>query len=203
MVFTFLPLTSKSWNDFVELFGDKGACGGCWCMTWRLKAADYNKQKGEANKKSMKELAGKTAPGILAYTAQKAVGWCAVAPRNEYIRLETSRILKPVDNREVWSISCFFIHKQFRKKGLSIQLLKAAVEFAILKGAEIVEGYPVEYKPPPPGVPKQSEGKERSSRRGLPDVFAWTGFSGIFLKAGFKEVKRRSESRPIMRYYKN
>jgi hypothetical protein len=186
MVFTFLPLTSKNWNDFVALFGDKGACGGCWCMTWRLRAADYKKQKGEGNKKSIKELAMKASPGILAYTGEKAVGWCAVAPRSEYSRLETSRILKAVDDKEVWSISCFFIHKQFRQMGLSIQLLKSAVDFAILKGAKIVEGYPID------------KGKGR-----IPDVFAWTGFSSIFIKAGFKEVERRSETRPIMRYFKN
>jgi N-acetylglutamate synthase-like GNAT family acetyltransferase len=185
MVFTFSPLTSTHWNDFVELFGDKGACGGCWCMTWRLKAAEYDKQKGEGNKKAMKELVRKVSPGIIAYTGGKVVGWCAVAPRSEYRRLETSRILKPVDNREVWSVSCFFIHKQYRQKGLSLQLLKATVDFAILKGAKIVEGYPVE------------NGKSK-----MPDVFAWTGFSSIFIKAGFKEVERRSESRPIMRYYK-
>jgi GNAT superfamily N-acetyltransferase len=186
MVFTFSPLTSNNWNDFVELFGDKGACGGCWCMTWRLKADDYNKQKGEANKKSMKELVRRKSPGILAYTGEKAVGWCAIAPRSDYVRLEKSRILKPVDDKEVWSVSCFFIHKQYRQKGLSIQLLKAAVDFAILKGAKIVEGYPVD----------KGKGK-------MPDLFAWTGFSSIFLNAGFKEVERRSESRPIMRYYKN
>jgi len=186
MAFTFSPLTSKNWNDFVELFGDKGACGGCWCMYWRIKAADYNKQKGERNKKAMKELVSNISPGIIAYDKDKAVGWCAIAPRSEYIRLETSRVLKPVDDKKVWSVSCFFIHKQYRKKGLSTQLLKAAVDFAILKGAKIVEGYPVE-----------------PAKNKMPDVFAWTGFSSIFIKTGFKEVERRSVSRPIMRYFKN
>jgi len=186
MVFTFLPLTSNNWNDFVTLFGDKGACGGCWCMAWRLRAADYQKQKGEGNKKAMMELVKKASPGILAYTGEKAVGWCAVAPRSEYVRLETSRILKPVDDKAVWSVSCFFIHKQYRRKGLSVPLLKSAVDFAIVNGAKIVEGYPIEKVK---GV--------------LPDVFAWTGLSSSFIKAGFKEVERRSETRPIMRYFKN
>jgi len=186
MVFTFLPLTSNNWNDFVTLFGDKGACGGCWCMAWRLRAADYQKQKGEGNKKAMKELVKKASPGILAYTGEKAVGWCAVAPRSEYVRLETSRILKAVDDKVVWSVSCFFIHKQYRQKGLSVQLLKSAVDFAFANGAKIVEGYPIEKVK---GV--------------MPDVFVWTGLSSSFIKAGFKEVERRSDTRPIMRYFKN
>ena len=191
MNFTFQPLTTETWEDFVELFGDKGACGGCWCMTWRLKSADFEKQKGERNKKTIEQLVKKNKPiGVLAFSDNKAVGWCAVAPRNEYKRLENSRVLKPVDDQPVWSVSCFFIQKNYRNKGLSKLLLKAAVVFAVSNGAKIVEGYPVDPKPPPPG----------EVWRGMPDVFAWTGFTSPFVKAGFKEVARRSETRPVMRY---
>jgi hypothetical protein len=35
----------------------------------------------------------------------------------------------------------------------------------------------------------------------MPDAFAWTGISAAFQSAGFKEVARRSETRPIMRFY--
>ena len=181
----FLPLTIATWGDLVELFGDKGACGGCWCMYWRARAAGFNNQKGEANKKAMKKLLKKSSPGIMAYVRDKAVGWCAVAPRDEYIRLETSRILKPVDDKKVWSVSCFFITKEFRRKGLSVPLLKAAIDFAISKGANIVEGYPTE----------PTAGR-------MADAFAWTGIAATFQEAGFKEVERRSEGRPIVRYFK-
>ena len=84
-------------------------------MNWRLKAADYNLQKGEGNKRAMKKLLSRSSPGIIAYSKDKAVGWCAIAPREEYIRLETSRVLKPVDAMKVWSVSCFFIAKEYRR----------------------------------------------------------------------------------------
>ncbi len=185
MKISFQPLTTKNWKDFELLFGPRGACGGCWCMTWRLKSADYEKMKGEKNKKAMKELVKKSSPGILAYVDQKPAGWCAVAPRKEYVRLETSRVLMPVDDKPVWSVSCFFIAGEFRNKGLSAKLLKAAVHFAFSKGATIVEGYPVEPK-----------------NKKMPVVFAWTGFSSVYLKTGFTEVARRSETRPVMRIIK-
>jgi len=185
MNFSFSPLTRDNWNDFVRLFGEKGACGGCWCMYWRLNASDYNRLKGVGNKNAIGEIVKKTSPGIIAYADGKPAGWCAVAPRKEYVRLEKSRVLKPVDDKPVWSIVCFFIDKQFRNIGLSKQLLLSAIEFAISNGAKIIEGYPVE--------PKAGR---------MPDVFAWTGFSKTFSKAGFKEIERRSEARPIMRYYK-
>lgn len=185
MKFSFKPLTKSNWKDFEILFGPKGACGGCWCMSWRLRAADFNKNKGDDHRRAMKGLVKKSSPGILAYTNEKPIGWCAVAPREEYLRLENSKVLQPVDDKPVWSISCFFIAKEFRRKGLSLPLLKAATDFAFEKGAAIVEGYPVDVK------------KGR-----MPDVFVWTGLASVFKKAGFKEVLRRSEGRPIMRFYK-
>ncbi len=130
----------------------------------------------------MKEVVKKSPPGIIAYTGARAVGWCAIAPRNEYRRLETSRILKPIDEEPVWSVSCFFVAKEFRNKGLSVQLLNKAVDFAFSMGAIVVEGYPVE-----------------SNQEQIPDVFAWTGLSSGFIKAGFKEIARRSDKRPIVR----
>jgi GNAT superfamily N-acetyltransferase len=89
-----------------------------------------------------------------------------------------------VDEKPVWSVVCFFVAKPFRQKGMSIAMLKAAAEYARKKGAKIVEGYPIEPK----------KGK-------MPDVFAYTGLVSAFKQAGFKEVLRRSETRPIMRYF--
>ncbi|MES2847575.1 MAG: GNAT family N-acetyltransferase [Bacteroidota bacterium] len=188
MDYSFKDLTAGNWNDFEKLFGANGACGGCWCMTWRLSSAAYSKTKGDGNKKLMKAIVKKFSPGVMAFANGEAVGWCAVAPRKEYVRLETSRVLKPVDDKEVWSVSCFFIKKDFRRKGLSTALLQAAVDFAFDNGAAIVEGYPVE--------------QNKTSGKTMPDVFAWTGMAATFTRAGFKEVERRSESRPIMRLYK-
>jgi GNAT superfamily N-acetyltransferase len=185
MNFTFQPLTTKNWKDFELLFGPNGACAGCWCMTWRLHAVDFNMMRGEGNRKAMKALVKKSSPGILAYAEKKPAGWCAVSPREEYLRLENSKVLRPVDDKPVWSVSCFYIAKEFRRRGLSVQLLKEAVDFAFKKGATIVEGYPYETK-----------NKKQT------DVFVWTGLAPAFLKAGFREVARRSETRPIMRIQK-
>ena len=156
-------------------------------MTWRLAKADFEKSKGDGNRKKMHSLvaAGETV-GVLAMNGDVPVGWCAVAPREKYVRLEKSRALKPIDDKPVWSISCFFIAKDYRKKGVSVPLLKAAVAYARLHGADIIEGYPVE-----------SKGKT------MPDVFAWTGILSTYLKAGFVEEKRHSPVRPIVRYYFN
>jgi GNAT superfamily N-acetyltransferase len=181
---TFHPLTPQRWRDLEKLFGARGACGGCWCMSWRLTRSQYERQKGLPNKAAFKAIVARgPAPGVLVYSGAEPVGWCAVAPRQAHARLETSRILAPVDEQPVWSVTCFFVARPFRRAGVSAQLLKAAVALAARLGAKIVEGYPVEPKKDP-----------------MPEVFAWTGIASAFRKAGFKEVARRSETRPVMRF---
>ncbi len=181
---TRLPLTMANWADFEQLFGARGACGGCWCMSWRLERAAFNRGKGEANRLAIRALAAQgPPPGILLYKDGLPIGWCSVAPRSEFVALERSRLWKPVDDRPVWSISCFFVAKGYRSQGLSVELLRAAVEFARGHGASVVEGYP----------------QEVAGDR-LPAPFVWTGLASAYRKAGFKEVLRRSEKKPIMRY---
>jgi GNAT superfamily N-acetyltransferase len=183
MKLTFKPVALDRWADFEALFGKRGACGGCWCMWWRIKRSDFERRKGDGNRRAMRALmkAGEV-PGILAYTEGQPVGWCSVAPRSAYPVLGRSRILKPLDDKPVWSIVCLFVHKDYRDRGVSVKLLEAAVDYARKQGAKVVEGYPVEPK------------KDR-----MPAVFAFTGLATAFLHAGFTERARRSPTRPIMR----
>ncbi len=179
------PLTPNRWDDLITLFGERGACGGCWCMWWRLPRSQFNKQKGSGNKEALRELVDSgEIPGLIAYSEGQAIGWCAVAPREKYPTLANSRILKPVDDQPVWSVVCFFVAKPFRRQGVTVELLKAVIEYSKANGASIVEGYPVEPK------------KEK-----MPDIFAYTGMASAFRKAGFVETARRSETRPMMRYH--
>jgi GNAT superfamily N-acetyltransferase len=181
--YEFHPLTPDRWPDLERVFGAKGACGGCWCMWWRASPSEFRRGKGAGNRRAFRRLVtGGLEPGILAYDARGTpVGWCAIAPRKEYPRLDRSRILAPVDDRQVWSVTCFFIAREHRRRGLSRALLEAAVRFAAERGARIVEGYPVE------------------PRARQPDPFVWTGLASAFRRAGFREVARRSPTRPIMR----
>jgi len=181
----FHPLTTARWRDLERLFGERGACGGCWCMWWRLKRSVWEKQRGAGNRRALKKLVDSgTAPGVLAYANGQPVAWCSVAPREDYPVLENSRVLKRVDAEPVWSVVCLFVARPWRRKGITAELLRAAAHYAAQHGATIIEGYPVE---PKKGV--------------MPDAFAYTGLPSAFLKAGFQEVARRSPTRPIMRRF--
>jgi GNAT superfamily N-acetyltransferase len=153
-------------------------------MYWRLPRGQWTDSKGDKNKNSFKEIVGsKMKPGVLAYTGREAIAWCAIAPREEFTSLARSRVLKPVDDKPVWSITCLFVKKPFRRRGVSVALLQAAVKFAGKQGAKIVEGYPT--------TPTMEQ---------TPDPFVFMGVPSAFKAAGFKEVARRSATRPIMRF---
>ena len=153
-------------------------------MLWRLTRKQFESQKGDGNKLAMNAIVDSgEVPGILAYHSTKAIGWCVIAPRSSFPALSRSRILQPIDDRPCWSVACLFVDRSYRKKGVSTELLRAATEYAKSQGAELVEGYPVEPK----------------SEKDIPPAFAWTGIPKVFIHAGFKEVVRRSPTRPIMR----
>jgi GNAT superfamily N-acetyltransferase len=181
----FHPLTPEHWKDLEALFGERGAYGNCWCMWWRMKRSEFDKQSGREKKQALKDIVeSNQVPGILAFTNGEPVAWCSVAPREVFASLERSPTLKRVDEEPVWSIVCFFVAKPYRRQGLMVMLLEAAIDYAKANGAKIVEGYPIE--------PKHDH---------LPEVSSFTGLASAFQEVGFVEVLRRSEKRPIMRYF--
>ena len=154
-------------------------------MYWRLTNKEYEVGKGAVNKDRFNQLVHRGRPlGILGYKEGIPVGWCSVSPRKELPRLERSRLLKPIDDQPVWSITCLFIKQGYRRKGFSRHLIKAAMEYARSQGARIVEAYPI--------VPKKDK---------MPDVFAWVGFFDSFKSAGFVTELNPSKGRAIMRFY--
>ena len=177
------PLTPERWADLERLFGERGADGGCWCMWWRLTRSQFYAQAGDKNKQAMKAIVDSgQMPGLLAYVNNEPVAWCSIAPREDYASLGRSRTLKRIDEKPVWSVVCFFVDRRFRRKGLMVPFLRAAVEYAREHGAKIVEGYPVEPEQRPSGS-------------------SYMGVVSAFRQAGFVEVLRRAEQRPIMRLF--
>jgi GNAT superfamily N-acetyltransferase len=177
------PIKRNLWPDLEELFGLNGACGGCWCMHWKLRGKAFDESRGFATRQMHKSIVDSgVTTGLLAYLRGEVVGWVAVEPRSAYEKLAHSRILKPVDDEPVWSVTCFFVAKKYRRKGIMVGLLKAAVEHVKSRGGRIVEGYPVDAK------------------SDMPAAFAFTGTVSAFKQAGFEEVARNSPTRPIFRY---
>ena len=177
------PATPRRWPDLERLFGPNGANSGCWCMWWRLKRSDWDRARGPGAKAMLKKLVARGAPppGLLAYAGAECVGWCALAPRSEYPVLRRSRNLAPVDDIPVWSFTCFFIKRGWRRKGVTSALIAAAVEAARAAGAPALEAYPWDPK------------GEKSSGT------VFTGLAATVERRGGREGARRAPQRPILR----
>lgn len=186
----FHPVTRERWADLEAVFGEKGAYGGCWCMFWRLERSEYKAQSGEDHKRVMQTLVeANHVPGLIAYVDGVPAAWCAIAPRDDMIALEKSRILKRIDDQPVWSITCFFVAKPYRQHGLMPQLVRAAVDYAAQQGARIIEGYPIDMQSP------KLLGQKLNTYAG------YMGIAAAFRAVGFEEVGRASETQLIMRFY--
>lgn len=178
------PLTLDRWEDFQHLFGAHGAVGGCWCMWWRMTRAEFSRAGGPGNKACMLKIVEENRqPGIIGYLDDRPVAWCSVAPRVEFPSLDRSRVLGRVDDREVWSMVCFYFAAGYRRRGLMPKMIEMGVDFARQRGAEIIESYPVD--------------PQRKMASG--EIFM--GLVSVFQEAGFVEVARRSPGRPIMRFF--
>lgn len=179
MKLTILPLTPSLWPALEDLFGEKGACNGCWCMYWRIGNA-YRKKPRETNKAAFHEVVKRgPAPGLLAFDGDLAVGWCQLTPRDALPWLDRTWRLRRVDDVPVWSISCFYVRKGYRNQGVTSALIAAALKTAKSAGAPALEAYPL-------------DGDLTPSASG-------TGYASTFTRAGFRTVDRRTPPRPIMR----
>ena len=178
------PLVKENWKDFENLMGEKGGCGGCWCMTFRIPSREFEENKFEGNKKLMKELVHTKRPtGLIGYIDEEPVGWIALAPREDYLKIEKSRSLKRIDDKPVWSMTCFYVKKEYRRKGVSGRLIQLVQAYAKKQKIKVLEAYPV--------VPYAEK---------VSPPFLWTGVLSSFINNGFKIVRQNGKSKAMVRY---
>jgi GNAT superfamily N-acetyltransferase len=180
MKLTVRPLTPDLWPAFEEIVGKNGACNGCWCMFWRI-GAEYHKRPREKNRRAFRAIVKRgPPPGLLAFDGETPVGWCQVTPRDELDWLNRSPRLRRVDEMPVWSLSCFYVRSGYRKRGITVALVAAALKMAKRARAPALEAYPVDARETP-GT-------------------SFTGYIQTFSRAGFETIACHVPRRPIMRY---
>lgn len=176
------PATRDRFDDVVQVLGARGGPGGCWCMFWRLRNAEWRTGDPAGRKALLAErFAVSPPPGIVGYIDERPLGWCAISPRVEYPRMQSSPTFSPVDDTPSWAVSCLFIHRTARRRGVGTALVGAAVSMAKAHGARAIDAIPV----------------EPNDRRGSGDLY--TGTPAMFEPLAFVEVARRKPERPIVR----
>jgi GNAT superfamily N-acetyltransferase len=147
-----------------------------------MRSSENARAKGSERKAAMKALVDHgPPPGLIAYVDGEPAGWVSLDARERYTMLRYSRMYKPVDDRPVWTIVCFVVGRNHRRQGMMSHLLEAAVDYARGQGARFLEAYPIES-------PAELKG--------------YAGFMGVrsaFDRAGFQEIARLANGRPVMR----
>ncbi len=179
--FEFHSVTPERLNDLSRFSESHGKFRYCSCMRWRMRSTDFQHSITEQRVAALDAAVQQNLPvGILAYANGDPVGWCSVAPREMYAALERYKALPRLDDQPVWSIVCFFVDSRYRRQGMTLGLLKAAVEYTCSRGAQIIEGYPV----------------EADAR-----LYQYMGSLAAFKKAGFRDVTPPGKTRRVMRYF--
>jgi GNAT superfamily N-acetyltransferase len=180
------PLTARLMDDLGTVL--QGGWGyGCWCMYPRLTAAMERELLGpgtmtQRRRAGMETLARRRrAPGLLAFEGDEPVGWIAIAPRSELVRVDRSRATPRVDDVDVWVIPCVTVRKTARGRGIALALIRAAVAYALEYGAPAVEAYP----------------RAGGARTG--DGNAYFGTQALFRRAGFRVLRRPEKNLPANR----
>ncbi len=179
----FAAATADRWRDLEIIFADCGDARKCWCAFWYLPNRDFKAGWGEGNHKWFERLvASRAEPGILAYRGDEPAAWLGIAPRDRLERLNRSRTFKPIDSEPAWTMNCFVVRRNFRRQGLTRELIRAGIEFVRERGGKIIEAYPFQ-----------------ANRKAIPGYDLFVGSAAAFRDCGFAEVARPLPTRPVMR----
>lgn len=173
------PVVPERLSDLARFSECHGKFRYCSCMRWRMTSAEFQRSTKQDRVDALDGLVRQNVPvGVLGYLRGEPVAWCSVAPRETYRALERFRALPRLDDAPVWSVVCFFVDRRVRRAGVTVDLLRAAVDYARSLGAAVVEGYPVE-----PGA----------------RLYTYMGSPATFREAGFRDVTPPGWARQVMR----
>lgn len=152
----------------------------CWDLHHRFTAAQQREMRiaegpASAVEERRREVVAKLArrkntPMLVAYVGHEPAGFVSLGPRSDYGRVARSKATPPVDDVPAWVIPCITVRPGYRRRGVAVALLRAAVDYARKHGAPAIEGYP------------RTETK-------LHDDLAFIGTEAMFKKAGYRRVR--------------
>jgi GNAT superfamily N-acetyltransferase len=170
------PLDGTTWPDFARLVEKHdGVWGGCWCMSFHLDQRGFANRTVSQNKSEKERRVRKgRAHAALVYDGSVAVGWCQFGPTEELPRIKNKRAyLDGLNDLPDWRITCFFVDRDYRRKGVASFALKGALREISRLGGGSVESYP-----------EEAEGRPVSSS------FLHNGTVSMFEREGFKRSRR-------------
>ena len=168
-------LDETTWPDFARLVeSQNGVWGGCWCMGFHPEGfgPEPSAEKNKANKH--RRVREKNAHAALVFDGMDCVGWCQFGPADELTRIKHRRAYdQEASTPPRWRITCFYVHKRYRRRGVASAALDGALREIANCGGGTVESYP-----------EDAEGRKPSSS------FLHNGTVAMFETRGFERTRR-------------
>lgn len=179
--------TAAPWSDVEQTMTGGGDGASCSCQWFMIPRREFDACSSDDKRTLLRrELKdADTSPALIAYVDDSPAAWVRVGPRPSQPALTRSRIVKasdePIDDTDVWAVTCFVIRREHRGQGLAKALTAAAVDHASAHGARVVEAYPIDTD------------ERKTSNNEL-----FHGSVSLFTAAGFREVARPTSARAVM-----
>jgi GNAT superfamily N-acetyltransferase len=137
-----VPASIQHWDLLRALFAGSPGVSGCWCM-WPLRPPQTHRPDQEANSAAMRaRLRSGDSPGLIALVCARAVGWCALGPRDRY-----PQYVRNGESAAAWAIPCLYIDPGADRREVAHALIAAAADRAAAHGATVLDGPPPWWRP--------------------------------------------------------
>ena len=178
--FSVRPLDATTWPDFAALVErHNGVWGGCWCMSFHPEGVGSGKSPGQNRAAKEARVRGGEAHAALVFDADSCVGWCQFGPPAELPRIKARRAYEAEPGMAPdWRITCFFVDKAYRRRGVAAAALGGALSEISRRGGGVVESFP-----------------EDADGRSVSSSFLHNGTLALFERAGFARRRKLGKDR--------
>ena len=180
--YTVAALSSDTWEAFAR-FAERhnGVFGGCWCTYFQTMPAEktYSADDNRALKQRLVDEG--RAHAALVFDGDEAVAWCEYGSPEELPNIyHRKQYDAELDKLPDYRITCIFVDKKYRRKGLSAVALGGALDLISQAGGGAVEGYP-----------HDNHGQKMS--------VLYNGTRSLFERAGFSYIRPKGTKNCVMR----
>jgi GNAT superfamily N-acetyltransferase len=180
------PLRPDTWDAFEQLAKrHNGVWNGCWCTWFHTLYAEKEKGRPSEDNRALKQrlVNEGRAHAALVFDADLAVAWCQYGTPQELPNINHRKeYAAGLDRLPDYRLTCFFVDKKYRRKGLADVALRGALDLIAQAGGGVVEAYP-----------QDTDGQKVSAS------FLYSATRSLFEQAGFSYVRSKGKNHCVMR----
>ncbi|WP_406163197.1 GNAT family N-acetyltransferase [Streptomyces sp. NBC_00882] len=133
------PLDAATWDAFAELVErNNGIFGGCWCIGYHPECGRHGISHREAKEDRVRT--GRAHAALVLDEGGTAQGWCQYGSPEELPNIKHRRAYdKDVPPRPDWRITCVYVDRRHRGRGIARAALEGALDQIAQAGGGVVE----------------------------------------------------------------